>query len=82
MLEPPNAIVFQTVRFGLPFTWALMVRDEGDGVSIVHLRFRGELQATGIKRRFFVFLGGVMDYIFTAPMLAGLAERVERKKSD
>lgn len=45
--------------------------------TLLHLRFRGKIAATGLKRRLLVWSGGVMDHITTAPMLAGLAERAE-----
>lgn len=48
--------------------------------TLLHLRFRGKIAATGIKRRFLVIGGGIMDHITTAPMLAGLAERAEHSK--
>ena len=83
LLEPPRAIVYKSERFGLPFTWALLVRETETGsgreTSVVHLRFRGALQVTGLKRRIILLFGEFMDYISTAPMLAGLAERVERQ---
>lgn len=45
--------------------------------TLLHLRFRGKIAATGIKRKLLVAGGGFMDHITTAPMLAGLAERAE-----
>ena len=45
--------------------------------TLVHLRFRGKIAATGIKRSLLVWGGGVLDHLTTAPMLAGLAERAE-----
>ena len=54
--------------------------------TLLHLRFRGKIAATGLKRRVLVWGGGVLDHITTAPMLAGLAERAEkawrRKQAD
>ena len=46
--------------------------------TLLHLRFRGKIAATGLKRRLIVLGGGVMDHLTTAPMLAGLAERAEK----
>ena len=84
LLEPPNAVVYRSERFGLPFTWALLIRSEtgagsAEPLSVVQLRFRGVLQATGLKRAIILKFGEFMDYISTAPMLAGLAERVEKQ---
>lgn len=51
---------------------------EGDSTrTILHLRFRGKIAATGLKKTFLVTGGGVMDHITTAPMLSGLTERAE-----
>ena len=45
--------------------------------TLLHLRFRGKIAATGLKRRLLVWGGGILDHLTTAPMLSGLAERAE-----
>lgn len=84
--------VWKSERYGCVFTWTQMVRrarshdemnrGEGSG-AIVHLRFRGAIQSTGIKRALIVWGGEKMDWASTAPMLAGIRDRVlmMRKKS-
>ena len=52
-------------------------KDANPTHTLLHLRFRGKIAATGLKRRLLVWGGGVLDHITTAPMLAGLAERAE-----
>lgn len=85
VVEFDKALVYRSERYGCLFTWALLLRAEdvddvvgAKPLTTVHLRFRGRIAATGLKRKVIVWFGGVMDYISTAPMLAGLAERVER----
>ena len=50
--------------------------------TLLHLRFRGKIAATGLKKRLLVSGGGMMDHLTTAPMLAGLAERAEAEWAD
>lgn len=83
VVESEKALVYRSERYGCLFTWALMLHSEDIGAgegsrTTVHLRFRGKIAATGLKRMVIVWFGGIMDHISTAPMLAGLAERVER----
>ncbi|KAM0723952.1 hypothetical protein Q7P37_000943 [Cladosporium fusiforme] len=81
-LEPGRTLVYRSERYGCLFTWALLLREADDSMAppttTVHLRFRGRIAATGLKRRLIVWFGSVMDHISTAPMLAGLKERAER----
>lgn len=85
-VDAPTALVYRSERYGCAFSWALLVHEhqiEGEAsdraASVVHLRFRGSIEATGLKRWVIVKFGGFMDYISTAPMLAGLKERVEKE---
>ncbi|RSL58234.1 hypothetical protein CEP54_007888 [Fusarium duplospermum] len=81
-IESPRSLVYKSLRFGTKFTWAILLHETESeiGVStVVHLRFRGKIASTGLKRRVIVWAGGVLDHITTTPMLAGLAERVERQ---
>lgn len=83
-VEPPNVIVFRSERYGCSFSWALLLHDRSSDAApatTVHLRFRGNIQATGLKRRLIVLGGGWLDYLSTMPMLAGIAERVEKPHS-
>ena len=50
--------------------------------TLLHLRFRGKIAATGFKRTALVWGGGILDQVTTAPMLAGLAERAEKSWAD
>ena len=84
-VEPDRCIVFYSERYGAVFTWTLMLNEFSrvgrDGrertVTEVHLRFRGRIASTGLKRRLLVYFGDKLDHWTTAPMLAGLAERAE-----
>ncbi|KAF2150329.1 hypothetical protein K461DRAFT_322793 [Myriangium duriaei CBS 260.36] len=81
--EDNRALVFRSDRYGTTFTWALLLespRGSGRGQTdktIVHSRFRGQVLRTGWQRKVLVVGGRWMDWITTAPMLAGLAERAE-----
>ncbi|RSM08935.1 hypothetical protein CEP52_004398 [Fusarium oligoseptatum] len=82
-IDPPRSLVYESLRFGTKFTWAILLHEteSATGVStVVHLRFRGKIASTGLKLRVIVWVGGILDHITTAPMLAGLAERVERHR--
>ncbi|RMJ13644.1 hypothetical protein CDV36_006672 [Fusarium kuroshium] len=82
-IDPPRSLVYESLRFGTKFTWAILLYETEfvTGVStVVHLRFRGKIASTGLKLRVIVWVGGILDHITTAPMLAGLAERVERHR--
>lgn len=80
----PYTIVLRSKRQGSQFTWAFLLRElhESDEASepatVVHLRFRGELTAEGIRRKILVKSGELLDKASAAPMLAGLAERCEQ----
>ena len=76
-------LVYRSDRMGTSFTWALILTDVTQSAdsrpqTMLHLRFRGNLASTGVKRWLILKGGGFMDWISTAPMMAGLAERAER----
>jgi hypothetical protein len=83
-IEPEKHLIYRSDRYGTTFTWTLMLhelasQDAGKAPqTLVHLRFRGKIGATGLKKWLLVTGGGFMDWIFTWPMLKGMAERVER----
>ena len=85
-VQPERALVYQSDRYGASFSWSLILHDLSQGgpgatpSTLVHLRFRGKIAATGLKRRLLVWGGGVLDHLTTAPMLAGLAERAEQSR--
>ena len=81
MVEEQKWLVFKSERYGAFFTWALLLEparhhDVEIGV-VVHLRFRGRIERTGWQRRALVLTGRWMDWLTTALMLAGLADRAE-----
>ncbi|GAB1740676.1 hypothetical protein NU219Hw_g5768t1 [Hortaea werneckii] len=83
---PQKGLIYRSNRYGAAFSWALLLHElettsRGTPQTLVHLRFRGQIAATGLKRFLIVKGGGVLDHLTTAPMLAGLAERVERSNS-
>lgn len=77
-ISPPSSLVYVSERLGTIFTWALLLHSQSQDTTEVHLRFRGRLQSTGWQRRLLIAGGDWMDWIFTVPMVRGLAERVER----
>lgn len=81
-IDPPRSLVYRSERYGTVFTWALLLHEtrealEGGVSTTVHLRFRGQIASTGWKRWLLVRGGDFLDHVTTAPMLAGLAQRVE-----
>lgn len=76
--SPPTSLVYVSERLGTTFTWALLLHPKGQDETEVHLRFRGRLRSTGWQRRLLVAGGDWLDWIFTEPMMRGLAERVEK----
>jgi hypothetical protein len=83
LIDRPHSLVYESVRYGTKFTWAILLHEKSSESeselveTVVHLRFRGGIAATGLKRKLILWGGGILDHITTAPMLAGLAERVE-----
>ena len=76
MLDAPHNLVYRTERYGTNFSWALILREEGSEGTRLHLRFRGGIKSTGWRRKMIIIGGEVLDWLSTAPMVAGLAERV------
>ncbi|KAL9089173.1 MAG: hypothetical protein Q9159_002644 [Coniocarpon cinnabarinum] len=80
---PQRALVYKTDRYGASFSWSLIlheISEAGESATLLHLRFRGRIAATGFGRTLLVRGGGILDHVTTAPMLAGLAERAEKVK--
>lgn len=80
-IGPPKFLVLTSEHFGTVFTWALLLHPKIEDTTQVHLRFRGRIQSVGWRRRVIVFGGDLLDWVAASPMLAGLAERVERTDS-
>ncbi|WPH04267.1 Hypothetical protein R9X50_00715600 [Acrodontium crateriforme] len=83
-VDSPNALIYRSDRYGAKFTWSLLLHErttESGPETTIHLRFRGKIAARGLKRKLLVWGGEWMDWASTTPMLAGLAERVERQKT-
>ena len=76
-VRPSEALVFSSHRYGAVFSWSLLLHQRNEGQTVLHLRFRGRIAATGLKRRLIVKGGEWMDHISGRPMLSGLAERAE-----
>ncbi|KAK3647262.1 hypothetical protein LTR56_008093 [Elasticomyces elasticus] len=87
-IEPRKYLMYKSDRYGASFTWTLMLHhleplsSGTEARTLVHLRFRGSIAATGWKQRVLVAGGRFMDSVFTWPMLQGMAERVERSHAD
>jgi len=81
-VKPGEHLIYRSNRYGASFTWMLMLHGlpsaaDGTPSTVVHLRFRGRIAATGLWQRFLVAGGHFMDSIFSWPVLAGPAERAE-----
>lgn len=76
-IDPPEALIYRSERGSAVFSWALLLKGapERDRTQ-VHLRFRGKLASTGLKRRLIVGAGEFFDRSTGELMLRGLAERV------
>jgi hypothetical protein len=85
-VEEPHTIVLRSRRYGCDFTWALLLRQlhedsaDPEPATVVHLRFRGKIEAEGAKRKMIIQSGRVLEKIGSMPLLAGLAERCEKPK--
>ncbi|KAK3679950.1 hypothetical protein LTR78_000327 [Recurvomyces mirabilis] len=82
-ISSEEVLIYRSDRYGARFTWTLMLHEldtDADGTprTLVHLRFRGQIAATGIRKWVVVNGGGFLDWIFTYPMLLGMQERAER----
>ncbi|CEJ93260.1 hypothetical protein VHEMI08865 [[Torrubiella] hemipterigena] len=77
-LSAPDSLVYVADRYGTRFTWALLLKSISEEETEVHLRFRGQMEKTGLAKKMIVRGGDVIDWAFTEPLLTGLAERVEK----
>lgn len=81
-MEKDKSLVYKSERYSTQFSWAILLHENntsnGEVETVVHLRFRGRIQSTGWKRSIIIWGGNWIDHLTTAPMLAGLAERVEK----
>lgn len=76
-IDPPHALVYRDERRGAQFSWAITLAPLGGGDGTrVHLRFRGKIRSTGLKRRAIVAGGEFFDGLTGEIMLRGLEERV------
>lgn len=75
-IEPPRLLVYRDERRGAQFTWAISLTPREGSRTVVHLRFRGRLRSTGLKRWVFTSLGHFLDGLTGELMLRGLEERV------
>lgn len=69
---------------GYVFSWALTLRYLSDlqGGTLVHLWFRGAIQARGVKRWAIVHGGELTDWLSTKPMFVGLRKRAEEQSME
>lgn len=79
-VKPNEALIFRSERYGAMFSWSLILHPQGNQQTLLHLRFRGRIAATGLKRRVIIAGGSWMDHITVRPMLSGLAERAEKAR--
>ncbi|KAF4893134.1 hypothetical protein CGCVW01_v014165 [Colletotrichum viniferum] len=84
-INPPRSLVYTSIRYGTRITWAILLHEsnvEGtDGSRVettVHLRLRAGITSKGAVKRMIIWAAGKFDHATTVPMLAGLAERVEK----
>jgi len=75
-IDPPQLLIYRDQRRGAPFTWAISLTPRGIYQTDVHLRFRGRLRSTGLKRRVLRATGHLLDALSGELMLRGLGERV------
>ena len=78
-IASPSSLVYTSKRLGTIFTWTLMCHPVAHNAEYteVHLRFRGSVHRTGWQRTLLVRGDDFVDWVFTQPMLNGLAERCE-----
>lgn len=67
-IEPETALVYRSERYGALFSWSLILHPQAEEQTLLHLRFRGKIAATGLKRRWIVWGGGWLDHITTWPV--------------
>ena len=65
-IYPDRALVYKSDRYGASFSWSLILHEistEPAAQTLVHLRFRGKIAATGLKKSLLVWGGGLLDYL-------------------
>lgn len=67
-VQPDKALVFKSERYGAYFSWSLILHPQANDQTLLHLRFRGRIAATGFKKRLLVRGGEWMDRITTKPV--------------
>lgn len=67
-VESEKALVYRSERYGARFSWTLILHPYARDQTLLHLRFRGKIAATGLKRRLIVWGGEWMDRITTQPV--------------
>lgn len=67
-VQPQKALVYKSERYGALFSWSLILHSQTEDQTLLHLRFRGKVAATGLKRRLIVWGGGWMDHLTTQPV--------------
>lgn len=75
-IEPPHLLVYRDQRRGTPFSWEISLTPLANNETQVHLRFRGRMRSTGVKRRLLIAAGDLLDGVTGELMLRGLEERV------
>jgi len=75
-IDPPNALVYRSERKAGVFSWALVLSPLEGERTLLHVRFRGTLTSTGLKRKVIERGGAFFDALTVEIMFAGLRERV------
>lgn len=75
-IQAPTRLIYRDQRKGTPFSWAITLTADGDGHTDVHLRFRGRIRSTGLRRRLILAGAEFFDGLTGELMLRGLQERV------
>lgn len=75
-IDPPNALVYRSERKAGVFSWALVLSPLEGERTFLHVRFRGTLTSTGLKRKVIERGGAFFDALTVEIMFAGLRERV------
>lgn len=67
-LHAEKYLVYKSERYGALFSWSLILHSQNEDQTLLHLRFRGKIAATGVKRRLIVWGGGWMDHLSIRPV--------------
>lgn len=78
-MEAPHILVYRSERRNTRFTWALLLSSSTDRQTELRLRFRGQLNSTGLIRHIIVNGGDLFDWSTGALMVAGLNERIAKE---